>query len=110
MSDDSQVKQDKPVKMKTVAICTPVHPSHTFACSGPYTSSDLGKLLYKMACEKNGGHPGPNTVLTLTSRDELQYVRGLKDAGMLNARELYDLLASTRIVEVRFTEVPEDRN
>lgn len=106
---DSQV-QAKPVKMKTVATCTPVHPSMTIPASGPYSVADLGKLLYKMACERDhGAHPGPNTVLTLTQRDDLQYLRGLKDAHVMEASQLYNMLAATKVVEVRFSEVPEDR-
>lgn len=111
MSDDSQVKQAKPLKYKTIAVASPILPSQTFAVSGPYSAADLGKLLYKRACEEDhGAHPGPNTVLTLTRDKDLQYFRGLKDAHMQGSSQIYDMLCLTKNVEVKFTEVPEDRN
>ncbi len=78
----------------------PVMPSVTIRAEGPYTSCDLGKLLLKMA--------EGNKTLTLTREKHHEYVRGLRDAHMMEARQLYDMLCTVKTVEVTFYLDEED--
>lgn len=80
------------------AVLTPIMPSRKIRASGPYTAADLGKLLVARA--------GSGTV-TLTRAKDHEYIRGLRDAHMMDANLLYDMLAKVETVEVTFHEEEE---
>lgn len=59
-----------------------------------YNGSVLGRILYKMK-------PDGETKFTI-GRDKQEYVRGLKDAGVMHAGELYNMLCKSLSVEIEF--------
>lgn len=86
-------------KYKTVATLTPVAKSIEIDASGNHNGAELGHLLVKLL--------GLNLVMTdsrsgFVTRQHQEYVRGLRDAHVLEANYLYDMLCKHEKVEVVF--------
>jgi len=91
-------------KTKLVARISPSLPSFTVDAEGPYNGSQLGKLLLKKFCNNT-----PLDEFSLTHK-HLDYIRGLADAGVMDAaRLLKDLVAVGEYgaVNISFDRVPE---
>lgn len=92
-------------KMKTVATLTPISPAREIDASGGHVGAVLGRLLMAQASinlaftdQKSG---------VLDRETSLQYVRGLKDGGVLHAHILYDMLCKHDKVKIDYYEVED---
>lgn len=83
-------------KAKLHCRLTPIMSSETIMAHDNYNGSELGKLLFKIKPQ--------DSAKFYIGRDKQEYIRGLRDAGVMSANRLYDMLCKTDRVEVEFFE------
>jgi len=94
------------LKTKIVARLTPVSNPVEIDASGGHAGATLGKLLMAQASINMAFTDKKSGVIDRETSQ--QYVRGLRDAGVLYAHELYDMLCKHAQVKIDYYEVEDD--
>lgn len=90
---------------KLIARLTPVSTSLEVDASGVYSGAVLGKLLMPLAGIDLAFKDKQSGVITRAKAQD--YVRGLKDAGVLHANDIYNMLCKHESVTVDVFEVED---
>jgi hypothetical protein len=83
-------------RQKLVGVLTPIADAYEIQAGEKYSASYLSNILQK-EMERTG-----TKELIITSDKWQEYVRGLKDGGIMDAHRLYDMLCVHKRVKVHF--------